>query len=177
MSSGDNLVLYAAVYSDDGTAASDFAALKSADEANDDFKIEGSVVVAKDSDGKIAVKETGGGEIGGGSLIGLGIGAFVGLFAPPFLLASAIGAGIGAIAGKLTKNHEEKKFGTELDQYLDAGSSAILVVMDNQYLDGVESALGKANSQVNKAISKGDYDDIVEAINKGTDDVADAVDS
>ena len=36
MSSGDNLVLYAAVYSDDGTAASDFAALKSADEASDE---------------------------------------------------------------------------------------------------------------------------------------------
>ena len=177
MSSDDNLVLYAAVYTDDGTAASDFAALESADEASDDFKIEGSVVVAKDSDGKISVKETGGGQIGGGSLIGLGIGAFVGLFAPPFLLASAIGAGIGAIAGKLTKNHEEKKFGTELDQYLDAGSSAILVVMDNKYLDGVQAALGKASKQVNKAISRGDYDDIVDALSKGSGEVADAVDS
>ena len=97
--------------------------------------------------------------------------------APAFLLASAVGAGIGAIAGKLTKNHEEKKFGTELDQYVDAGSSAILVVMDDQYLDGVEAALGKANKQVNKAISKGDYDDIVDALNKGSAEVADAVDS
>ncbi len=52
MSSGDNLVLYAAVYSDDAAAASDFAALKSADEANDNFRIEGSVTVAKDADGR-----------------------------------------------------------------------------------------------------------------------------
>lgn len=177
MSSGDNLVLYAAVYSDDGTAASDFAALKSADEASDDFKIEGSIVVAKDADGKIDVKETGGGQIGGGAILGGGIGAFVGLFAPPFLLATAIGAGIGAITGKLAKNHEEKKFGVELDQYMDDNSSAILVVMDNQYLDGVEAALGKADNQVSKAISKGDYDDIVDALNKGGDEVADAVDS
>jgi uncharacterized membrane protein len=177
MSSGDNLVLYAAVYSDDGTAASDFAALKSADEANDDFKIEGSVVVAKDPDGKINVKETGGGQIGGGALLGGGIGALVGLFAPPFLLAAAIGAGIGAIAGKLAKGHEEKKFGTDLDQYMDADSSAILVVVDNQYLDGVEAALGKADKQYNKAVSKGDYDDIVDAINKGDDEVSDAVES
>ena len=66
MSTGDNLVLYAAVYSDDGTAAADFAALKSADEASDDFKVLGSVVVAKDASGKIDVKETGGGHIGGG---------------------------------------------------------------------------------------------------------------
>lgn len=177
MSSGDNLVLYAAVYGDDATAASDYATLKSADEASDDFRIEGSVVVSKDSDGKISVKETGGGEIGRGSLIGLGVGAFVGLFAPPFLLASAIGAGIGAIVGKLTKNHDEKKFGVELDQYMDDDSSAILVVMDNQYLDGVEAALGNAQTQVNKAISKGDYDDIVSALQKGDDEVADAVDS
>jgi hypothetical protein len=66
MSSGDNPVLYAAVYSDYGTAAADFAALKSADEASNDFKIEGSVVVTKNADGKIDVKETGGGQLGGG---------------------------------------------------------------------------------------------------------------
>jgi len=177
MSSGDNLVLYAAVYSDDAAVASDFAALRNADDANDNFKIEGSVTVAKDANGKIDVKETGGGQIGGGALLGGGIGAFVGLFAPPFLLATAIGVGIGAIAGKLTKGHEEKKFGTELDQYMDDDSSAILVVMDNQYLDGVEKALGKADKQYNKAISKGDYDDIVDAVNKGDDEVADAVES
>ncbi|MGI9643189.1 MAG: DUF1269 domain-containing protein, partial [Acidimicrobiia bacterium] len=170
-------VLYAAVYGDDGTAASDFAALKSADEANDDFKVMGSVVVSKDAEGKIEVKETGGGQIGGGALLGGAIGAFVGLFAPPFLLATAIGAGIGAITGKLAKNHEENKFGVELDQYMDDNSSAILVVVDNQYLDGVESALGNANERLNKAISKGDYDDIVDALNKGGDEVADAVDS
>lgn len=177
MSSGDNLILYAAVYADHGTAASDFAALKSADEASDDFKIEGSVVVSKDADGKIDVKETGGGQIGGGALLGGGIGALVGLFAPPFLLATAIGAGIGAVTGKLAKNHEEKTLGVELDQYLDEDSSAILVVMDDQYLDGVEAALGKADKRLSKAISKGDYDDIVDALNKGGDEVADAIDS
>jgi uncharacterized membrane protein len=177
MTSGDNLVLYAAVYSDDGTAASDFAALRSADEASDDFKIEGSVVVSKDANGKIDVDASGGVLIGGGAVLGGGVGALVGLFAPPFLLATALGAGIGAITGKLTKNHELKKIGVDLDQYMDDNSSAILVVVDNQYLDGVEAALGKADNQVSKAISKGDYDDIVDALDKGGDEVADAVDS
>ena len=93
------------------------------------------------------------------------------MFAPPFLLATAIGAGIGAIAGKLAKNHEEKKFGVDLDQYMDADSSAILVVMENQYLDGVEAALGKADSQVSKAINKVDYDDLVDDLSKGVDGV------
>jgi hypothetical protein len=49
--------------------------------------------------------------------------------------------------------------------------------MDDQYLDGVEKALGKADKQYTKAISKGDYDDIVDAINKGDDEVSDAVES
>jgi hypothetical protein len=49
--------------------------------------------------------------------------------------------------------------------------------MDNQYLDGVEAALGKADDQVSKAISKSDYDDTVDALNKGGDEVADAIDS
>ena len=67
--------------------------------------------------------------------------------------------------------------GVDLDQYMNDNSSAILVVMDNQYLDGVEAALGMADDQVSKAISKGDYDDIVDALSKGGDEVADAVDS
>jgi hypothetical protein len=50
-------------------------------------------------------------------------------------------------------------------------------VVDNQYLDGVEAALGKADDQVSKAISRGDYDDILDALSDGGDEVADAVDS
>jgi hypothetical protein len=49
--------------------------------------------------------------------------------------------------------------------------------MDNQYLDGVEAALGNADDQISKAISKSDYDDIVDALQEGGDEVADAVDS
>jgi len=59
----------------------------------------------------------------------------------------------------------------------DDNSSAILVVMDNEDLDGVEAALGKADKPVSKAISKGDYDGIVDAVSKGGDEVADAIDS
>jgi uncharacterized membrane protein len=172
MSSSGNLVLYAALYSDHASVAYDYAALRSADGAKDDFTIEGSIVVFKDSDGKVDVKETGAGQIDGGSLVGLGVGVFVGLFVPPFLLASAIGAGIGAIAGKLAKNHEEERFGVDLDQYLDNNTSAILVIVDDQHLNGVEACLSRADSQVSKAIDRTDYDDIVEAVSKGSDENA-----
>ena len=167
MSSSANLVLIAGLYSDNASVAYDYAALRSADGTDDEFTIEGSIVVSKDSDGKIDVKETGGGQIDGGSLVGLGVGAFIGLFAPPFLLASAIGAGIGAITGKLSKNHEEDRFGVDLDRYLDDNTSAILVIVEDQYVDGVESALSRADGQVSRAVGRGDYDDIVEAVSKG----------
>ena len=173
---GDNLVLYVATYNDPAAAAADYKSLKDA-EGSTELMIEGSVVVSRDADGKVNVKETGGGQVGGGALLGGAAGAIVGLFAPPFLLATAIGAGIGAIAGELTKKHEEKKLGVDLDEYLPEGSSAILVVLDDQYLDGVEAALTKADKQVNKAIDSGDYEKLQEALSKADDEVDDAVDS
>ncbi len=173
---GDNLVLYVATYNDPAAAASDYKTLKDA-EGSDELVIEGSVVVSRDDEGKVAVKETGGGQVGRGALIGGGAGAIVGLFAPPFLLATAIGAGIGALAGEFSKKHEEKKLGVDLDEYLPEGSSAILVVLDDRYLDGVESALTKADKQINKAIDSGDYDKLQKALSKADTEVDDAVDS
>jgi hypothetical protein len=57
------------------------------------------------------------------------------------------------------------------------GTSAILVVLDDQYLDNVDAALGKADKKVNKAIDSGDYADIQKAIAEGADNVDDAIDS
>jgi uncharacterized membrane protein len=94
-----------------------------------------------------------------------------------FLLATAIGAGIGAIAGDLTKRHDEKKMGVDLDECLPDGSSAILVVLDDQYLGGVEGALTKADKQVNKAIDSDECDKIQKALSKGDTEVDDAVEA
>jgi uncharacterized membrane protein len=123
------------------------------------------------------VKETGTGQTGTGAWIGGGAGLIVGLFAPPLLLATALGAGIGATIGHLVKKHDEKKMGVDVEQYLPPGTSAIVVVVDDQYLDNVDSALTKADKKVNKAIDKGDYEDIQKAINDASDEVDDAVDS
>lgn len=171
-----NLVLYVASYGDAASAAADYKALRDA-ESGTDLLVLGAVVVSKDDDGKIDVDEKGAPQAVGGAVVGGGIGAIVGLFAPPFLLAAAVGAGIGAIAGELTKKHEEKKLGVDLDEYLPDGSSAILVVMEDMYLDRVEGALSNANKNINKAIDSGDYEQIQKAIADSDDDVADAIDS
>ena len=93
------------------------------------------------------------------------------------VIKQTIISGLGVLHLDVMVEKLKDKFGVELDQYMDANSSAILVVIDNQYLDGVEAALGKADERLSKAISKGDYDDIVDALNKGGDEVADAIDS
>lgn len=173
---GDNLVLYVATYGDPAAATADFKDLKEA-QGIDELKIEGSVVLSRDDDGKVVVKETGGGQTGTGAMIGGGAGLVVGLFAPPLLLATALGAGIGAGIGALTKRHDEKKMGADVEQYLPVGTSAILVVLDDQYLDNIDAALGKADKKVNKAIDSGDYADIQKAIAEGADNVDDAIDS
>ena len=99
------------------------------------------------------------------------------LFAPPLLASTAIGAGIGALLGHLSKKHEEKELGVELDEYFPPNSSAVVVVVDNKYLDRVEAALVDSDKRVNKAISQDDYDKLQKAVSKSQDEVDKAVDS
>jgi len=175
MSSGDNLVLYVAAYSDKSSAQADFDSLKSAE--GDDFKVEGAVVMSRDADGNVDVLESGDGTTATGAVLGGGIGLVVGLFAPPLLAATAIGAGIGALLGHLTKKHEEKELGVELDDYFPPNSSAVVVVIDDKYLDRVEAALVNSDKRINKAISQDDYDKLSDAVSKSQDEVDKAVDS
>ena len=170
-----NLTLYVASYSDAASASEDFQTLKDAQGA-DELAVVGAVVMSRDASGDTTVQESSG-EVGGGAVIGGGVGLVVGLFAPPLLLSTAVGAGIGALIGDLTKKHEEKQLGVDVDEYLPPGSSAIVVVLDDQYLDRVDKALTKADKKVNKAIDSGDYDKINKAIADAGDNVSDAIES
>src|SRR5262245_59327468 len=97
-----NLVLLAAAYGDDDAAAAeDFATLKELG----DTAVVAAVVLARSADGEVEVKEHGGGLVAGGTAVGAVGGFVVGLFAPPLLLATVVGAGIGAGAGALAKRH------------------------------------------------------------------------
>lgn len=175
MSSGSNRALYVASYGDADSAKADFESLKSAQD--NDFSIDAAVVMSRDASGDVDVLTKGvSDDTGKGAAIGGGIGVVVGLFAPPLLAATAIGAGIGALVGHLTKKHEEKKLGVELDQYFPPNSSAVVVVIDNQYLDRVQSALSNADKQVSKAIDSDDYDALQKALSESSDEINKAVD-
>ena len=168
-----NYVLYVASYNDDASASEDYEAIKQLG----DTAVVAAAVLDRDADGKVTAKEHGAGPVGGGALVGGGLGLVVGLFAPPLLLATAVGAGIGAGIGKIMKRHEEKQIGLDAEEWLPVNSSAIVAVVDDLYLDRVDAAVTKAVKKANKAIDKGDYDAIVTALNEGTDGITKAVDS
>ena len=107
-----------------------------------------------------------------GPALGGAAGLVVGLFAPPLLAATAIGAGIGAGIGALKKRHEEKQLGVDVDEYLPPGSSAVVAVVDDKWADKVENALVKSDKRINKAIDSGDYDELQKAISKSADEVS-----
>ena len=166
-----NVSLVVAAYGDDTSAAAeDFEAIKKME----DVAVVAAVVLDRDAAGKVNVKEHGGGLVAAGSAVGAVGGLVVGLFAPPLLLATAVGAGIGAGVGALTKRHEEKSIGVDAEEWLPPGASAIVAVVDDQYLDRIDKAVGKATKKVTKAIDKGDYDAVVKAVNEGDEKIIEA---
>lgn len=173
---GDNLVLVVGAYSEAGAAAADFKALKAGEDAGE-YQVVGAVVMNRDASGKVDVDEHGDGRTGGGAVLGGTAGLVVGLFAPPLLAATAIGAGIGAVIGHLSKRHAEKQLGVEVEEYLPPGSSAVVAVVDDIYADRVESALVNSDKRINKAIDSGDYDQLQKAISQSAAEVSDAVTS
>jgi uncharacterized membrane protein len=173
---GDNLVLVVGTYADADAAGRDFKALK-AEQGDGQYDVVGAVVMSRDASGKVDVKEHGDEHVAGGAVLGGTAGLVVGLFAPPLLAATAIGAGVGAGIGALSKRHEEKKLGVELDEYLPPGSSAVVAVVDDVYADKVEGALVNSDKRISKAIDSGDYDELQKAISKSGDEVSDAITS
>ena len=168
-----NLALYVASYSDAASANEDFDALRAAE--GTDLQVVSGLVMSRDADGQVDVLSEGDGITGGGAVLGGGVGLVVGLFAPPLLAATAVGAGLGALLGHLTKKHAEKELGVELEEYLPPNSSAVVVVVDDVYLDRVEASLTKAGKRISKAIDSGDYEQLEKALAKSDDQVSKAV--
>ena len=166
-----NYSLLVATYDDESAAKEDFAAIK----AMDDLSVTAAVVLSRNDDGKVEVKEHSGRLIGEGSAIGAVAGLVVGLFAPPLLLTGVIGAAIGAGVGAIVKRHEEKEIGVDAQEWLPDGSSAIVAIVDDRYLDRVDKAVRKATKKLDKAIDKGDYDAVVKAVNEGDEKIVDAL--
>ena len=105
---------------------------------------EGVVLVQKDNDGEVHVTETGDHLGRKGAKIGGGVGLVVGLFAPPLLAATAVGAAAGAVMGKFAKHRLESGIAEKMDAALPPGTGAVIAVYDTEGADAVDKALPNA---------------------------------
>ena len=83
---------------------------------------------------------------------GLGaVGFAVGLFAPPLLAATAIGAAMGAGAGKLLHHKTSEKIEEQAGQTIPIGGAGLIVAYSHEEAAQVEPAVTRA---VEKAIGE-----------------------
>ena len=141
--SDDHMDVLIAVYLFEDLAKKDFDAVVELAKENT-ITAEGVVLVRKTADGEVSVVETGDHLGRKGAALGGGVGLVVGLFAPPLLAATLVGAAAGAAMGKLAKHRLESGIGDKMDAVLPAGSGGVIVVYDSDGAEEVDQALANA---------------------------------
>ena len=127
----------------------------SKDAAHDDYEavlacggyLHGAVVVSKDLLGNLSVEQTDHMVREGAAGLGA-IGFVVGLFAPPLLAATAIGAVIGAGAGKLLHHKTANKLEEEAGATIPIGGAGLIVAYPQSAASKVEPAVTRAIQKV-----------------------------
>jgi uncharacterized membrane protein len=130
--------LIVASFTDDTTAGAALDAirrLKSAGLAS----IEDAAVIRKDDDGKTRVKNTLDSATVGGAAVGAFLGAVLLVFFP--LLGLVGGAVAGGLVGHSLGRHVEKSFVDDVSKQLEAGQSALFVLLASDNVDAVIAAL------------------------------------
>jgi uncharacterized membrane protein len=135
--------VYVAAYADESAAREDWDAVRALVQ-DKVITVEALVLVSRDLDGKIHVKEDAH-NIRVGTAIGAVGGFVVGVLFPPALVASAVvGAGIGAGTGALVNQVQKHRIKSDVEQTLPPGSSGIVVVFHEHHLSGIRQALAHA---------------------------------
>lgn len=108
------------------------------------ISVEGVVLVSKDHAGEMHIEEAGDHLVRHGAEIVGGVGLVVGLFAPPLLAATAIGAGVGGLLAKFAKHRVESGIEDKLKETLPAGAATLIAIYDYKDADAVRKTV--ANS-------------------------------
>ena len=127
----------------------------SADAAHEDYeavlkcgaRLLGAVVVTKDLAGNLAVEQTDHMvEEGAAGLASVGF--VVGLFAPPLLAATAIGAALGAVGGKALHKKTSSKIEEAAGATIPIGGAGLIVAYHREVAEQVEPAVTRAIKRV-----------------------------
>lgn len=156
--------LILAVFDDESQASDAFKELKSAERARV-IDLENVVVIQKEEEGKIEVKETAesvSGEVGMGALVGGALGFLAG---PVGMITFAgVGAILGGLYAKLDDAGFEDRGLEKLGEALNPGESAILAVIEikakNEIVEELENLGAKVATEnlptvIGKEIEKG----------------------
>ena len=127
----------------------------SKDAAREDFEavqacgapLLGSVVVSKALDGTMEIEQHDHIVKEGAMALG-GAGFIVGLFAPPVLIATAVGAVVGAGVGKIIHKKVETALEAQAEQTIPIGGAGLIVVYEHKHAETVEAAVTRAIKKV-----------------------------
>src|SRR4051794_3045688 len=112
--------------------------------ADKQLQVEGVVLVDVDTAGEVTVTETGDHLGRKGAKVGGGVGLVVGLFAPPLLAATVVGAAAGSLVGKFAKHKVESGLGEKMGAALPPGSAGIVAIYDRAKTETVDATLASA---------------------------------
>jgi arylsulfatase len=157
MSENDQLDVLIAVYLIPDLARQDFDGLVQLIE-DKAVATDGVVLVTKDAEGEVHVEETGDHLGKKGAKVGGGVGVALGLFAPPLLAATVVGAAAGGLLGKFASKRVSTGIGDKMDGALPPGSAGIIAIYEHAHADAVAGALANAirssTAQIDKASAK-----------------------
>ncbi len=109
--------------------------------------LQGAVVVSKDLEGNLSVEQTDHMVREGAEGLGA-VGFAVGLFAPPLLAATAVGAAIGAGAGKLLHHETADKLAEQAGKTIPLGGAGLIVAYSKPEAEKIEPAVSRAIEKV-----------------------------
>jgi uncharacterized membrane protein len=107
----------------------------------------GLVVVSKSLDGSMEIEQHDHIVKEGAMALG-GAGFIVGLFAPPVLAATAVGAVVGAGVGKIAHRKVESALEAQAEQTIPIGGAGLIVVYDHRHAEAIEAAVTRAIKKV-----------------------------
>lgn len=114
---------------------------------NSGAEVHGAVVVTKDMKGEMSVEQTDHMVRKGAVTLG-GVGLVVGLFAPPLLAATAVGAALGAGLGKLARRKARSKVEKQAEATIPIGGAGLIVAYNRSQGEKVEPAVTRAIKKV-----------------------------
>jgi uncharacterized membrane protein/sporulation protein YlmC with PRC-barrel domain len=107
------------------------------------IKILNAAVLVKDQEGQVSVKDTKEIDPKKGRILGVITGGLVGLLGGPVgvVVGALAGLGVGGAAGKRIDEGFSDKFLKNLEQYLKPGTSALILLMEDQWVRKASEAM------------------------------------